>query len=174
MTHPARVPDRHEGDNDAPRRSDDQTDRPQPGGDADRRSLGMRFWPPNWADHLVDAKTAHPRSTTTCSCELQTDEREASGRTSPPDRSRNRSTARSHVTGLKRLLEPAGRAADAGPDQRRDVGGASRPRSRARLTASARLCTPSFAYTLRMWVLIVFSDTNSSDAISGARRLVGR
>ncbi|MFZ0385707.1 MAG: hypothetical protein WAL22_08590, partial [Solirubrobacteraceae bacterium] len=40
--------------------------------------------------------------------------------------------------------------------------GDSRPSSRARFTASARLCTPSLAYTLRKWVLIVFSDTNSS------------
>jgi len=52
--------------------------------------------------------------------------------------------------------------------------GDSRPSSRARVTASARLCTPSFAYTLRRCVLTVFSDTNSSAAISEARRLVGR
>ena len=52
--------------------------------------------------------------------------------------------------------------------------GDNRPSSRARLTASARLCTPSFAYTLRRCVRIVFSDTNSYDAISGARRLVGK
>ena len=42
------------------------------------------------------------------------------------------------------------------------------------MTASVRLCTPSLAYMLRRWALIVFWDTNSSAAISGPRRLVGR
>ena len=66
------------------------------------------------------------------------------------------------------------RAADGDPGQRLSEEGESRPSSRARFTASARLCTPSLAYTLRKWVLIVLSDTNSSAAISGAGRLVGR
>ena len=73
-----------------------------------------------------------------------------------------------------RALSLARRRADGGVDQRLSEEGDSSPSSRARLTASARLCTPSLAYTLRRWVLIVFSDTNSSAAISGARRLVGR
>ena len=64
--------------------------------------------------------------------------------------------------------------ADGGADQRLSEEGDSSPSSRARLTASARLCTPSLAYMLRRWALIVFSDTNSSAAISGPRRLVGR
>ncbi len=71
-------------------------------------------------------------------------------------------------------LSLARRPADGGLDQRLREEGDSRPSSRARLTASARLCTPSLAYTLRRCVRIVFSDTNSSAAISGARRLVGR
>ena len=65
-------------------------------------------------------------------------------------------------------------SSDGGPGQRLSEEGESRPSSRARFTASARLCTPSLAYTLRKWVLIVLSDTNSSAAISGPRRLVGR
>ena len=63
---------------------------------------------------------------------------------------------------------------DGDPGQRPSEEGESRPSSRARVTASARLCTPSLVYALRKWVLIVFSDTNSSAAISGAGRLVGR
>ena len=46
--------------------------------------------------------------------------------------------------------------------------GASRPRARARSTASARLCPPSLAYRLRMWVLTVLSRT------ALRRRQVGR
>jgi len=52
--------------------------------------------------------------------------------------------------------------------------GASRPRSRARSTACARVWTPSLAYMRRVWVLIVLTDTTSSEAISGPGRLVGR
>ena len=71
-------------------------------------------------------------------------------------------------------LSLARRRSDSGLDQGLREEGDSSPSSRARLTASARLCTPSLAYMLRRWALIVFSDTNSSDAISGPRRLVGR
>jgi hypothetical protein len=71
-------------------------------------------------------------------------------------------------------LGPARRPVDAGAGQCLSEEGDSRPSSRARVTAAARLCTSSLAYTLRMCVLIVFSDTNSSAAISGAERLVGR
>ena len=71
-------------------------------------------------------------------------------------------------------VSPARRRADGGLDQRLSEEGDSSSSSRARLTASARLCTPSLAYMLRRWALIVFSDTNSSAAISGPRRLVGR
>src|SRR5262249_10947754 len=52
--------------------------------------------------------------------------------------------------------------------------GASRPRTRARATASARRCVPSLAYRWRMWVRTVLSETYSSPAISGPDRLVGR
>ena len=52
--------------------------------------------------------------------------------------------------------------------------GASRPSSRARCTACARVWTPSLLYMCRVWVLIVLTDTNNSEAISGAGRLVGR
>jgi hypothetical protein len=71
-------------------------------------------------------------------------------------------------------LSPARGPNDGDPGQCLSEEGDSRPSSRARFTASARLCTPSLAYTLRKWVLIVFSDTNSSAAISGAGRLVDR
>src|SRR5215469_4941665 len=46
--------------------------------------------------------------------------------------------------------------------------GASRPRSRARATVSARWWVPSLVYRLRMWVLTVLAETYSSPAISGA------
>ena len=52
--------------------------------------------------------------------------------------------------------------------------GASRPRARARATASARVCVPSLAYRWLMWVLTVLCETYSSPAISGPVRLVGR
>jgi len=52
--------------------------------------------------------------------------------------------------------------------------GASRPRARADPTASDRLCAPSLAYTLRRWVLTVLVETDSSPAISGADKWVGR
>jgi signal transduction histidine kinase len=52
--------------------------------------------------------------------------------------------------------------------------GASRLRARARSTASARLCAPSFSYTCRRCVRTVFTDTDSWPEISGADRLVGR
>jgi len=52
--------------------------------------------------------------------------------------------------------------------------GASRPRARARSTASARRCAPSWVCRLRMWVLTVLCETCSSRAISGRVRLVGR
>ena len=52
--------------------------------------------------------------------------------------------------------------------------GASRPRSRARATVSARRCVPSLAYMWRMCVLTVLCETDSSFAISGMDRLVGR
>src|SRR6516164_6138847 len=52
--------------------------------------------------------------------------------------------------------------------------GASRPRSRARVTASARRWVPSLAYRLRIWVLTVLDETYSSPAISGPVKLVGR
>jgi len=58
--------------------------------------------------------------------------------------------------------------------QRARAEGASRPRVRADSTASARLWTPSLAYRLRMWVLTVLVETDSSPAISGADRWVGR
>jgi hypothetical protein len=51
---------------------------------------------------------------------------------------------------------------------------ASRPRAGADSTASVRLCTPSLAYGLRRWVLTVVVETDSSLAISGADRYVGR
>jgi len=60
-----------------------------------------------------------------------------------------------------------------GLGQRRPAG-ASRPRVRARATASPRWCVPSLAYRWRMWVLTVFGETYSSFAISGVDRLVGR
>ena len=40
--------------------------------------------------------------------------------------------------------------------------GASRPRARARATASARVCVPSLAYRWPMWVLTVLCETYSS------------
>jgi hypothetical protein len=40
--------------------------------------------------------------------------------------------------------------------------GASKPRARARSTASTRRWGPSLAYRLRMWVLTVFGETRSS------------
>jgi hypothetical protein len=52
--------------------------------------------------------------------------------------------------------------------------GASRPRARARSTASWRLWTPSLAYRWRRWVLTVFTERNSSLAISCTVRWVGR
>jgi hypothetical protein len=73
-----------------------------------------------------------------------------------------------------RALNLARYRADGGQDQRLSEDGDSSPSSRARSTAPARLCTPSLAYMLRRWALIVLWDTNSSAAISGARRLVGR
>ena len=61
-----------------------------------------------------------------------------------------------------------------GLSQRWGAEGASRPRARADPTASARLCAPSLAYRLRRWVLTVLVETDSSRAISGADRWVGR
>lgn len=61
-------------------------------------------------------------------------------------------------------------AARVAVDQRRDAEGASRLRARAEATASALRCTPSLAYRLRMWVLTVAIETDSSLAISGADR----
>src|SRR6516162_10802287 len=58
--------------------------------------------------------------------------------------------------------------------QRWGAEGASRPRARADSTAPARLCAPSLAYRLRRWVLTVLGETDSSPAISGADRWVGR
>ena len=52
--------------------------------------------------------------------------------------------------------------------------GASRPRARARVTASARVCVPSLAYRWVMWVLTVLCETYSSSAICRIDRLVGR
>ena len=52
--------------------------------------------------------------------------------------------------------------------------GASNPRVRARSTASWRLWTPSLAYRWRLWVPTVFTDRNSSAAISWVVRWVGR
>jgi hypothetical protein len=52
--------------------------------------------------------------------------------------------------------------------------GASKPRARARVTASVRRCTPSLAKMWRECVRTVFSDTDSSPAISRADKLVGR
>src|SRR5260370_12058525 len=60
------------------------------------------------------------------------------------------------------------------PPQARRAEGASRPRARARSTASWRLWTPNLAYRWRMWVPTVFTDRNSSLAISCAVRWVGR
>jgi len=58
--------------------------------------------------------------------------------------------------------------------QRCRAEGASMPRARADSTASARLCALSLAYRLRRWVLTVLVDTDSSPAISGADKWVGR
>ena len=91
----------------------------------------------------------------------------------PPNRSANSSDGYRLATGLG-TLSLARRRSDSGLDQGLREEGDSSPSSRARLTASARLCTPSLAYMLRRWALIVFSDTKSSAAISGPRRLVGR
>ena len=44
--------------------------------------------------------------------------------------------------------------------QRWCADGASRPRTRADSTASARLCAPSLAYRLPMWVLTVLVETD--------------
>ncbi len=52
--------------------------------------------------------------------------------------------------------------------------GASRPRARPRSTASWRLWTPSLAYRWRVWVPTVWTERNSSLAISRAVRWVGR
>ena len=52
--------------------------------------------------------------------------------------------------------------------------GASRPRARARATASARVCMPSLAYRWPMWVLTVLCETYSSLPICRIDRLVGR
>jgi DNA-binding transcriptional ArsR family regulator len=52
--------------------------------------------------------------------------------------------------------------------------GASRLRARADSTASARVCAPSLAYRLRTWVLTVLAETDSSVAMAGADRSVGR
>ena len=57
---------------------------------------------------------------------------------------RTRVTAAGLRLGL-RTLSPDGSSADGGLDQRLREEGASSPSSRARLTASARLCTPSLA-----------------------------
>src|SRR5579862_911823 len=59
-------------------------------------------------------------------------------------------------------------------DARRDGDGASRPRPRARATASVRPCAPSLAKRWRTCVRTVCTDTDSSRAISGADKLVGR
>lgn len=53
-------------------------------------------------------------------------------------------------------------------------GGASSPRARARATASVRPCTPSLRNRWRMCVRTVVTDTDSSWAISGTDKLVGR
>ena len=90
----------------------------------------------------------------------------AAAGTASPGWPRPDQSGRNRIGAFRRQSDPAA--------QRLRAPGASRPSSRARLTASARLCTPSLAYTLRMCVRIVFSDTNSSAAISDARRLVGR
>ena len=58
-------------------------------------------------------------------------------------------------------------------DARRDGDGASRPRPRARSTASVRPCAPSLANRWRMCVRTVCTDTDSSRAISGVDKLVG-
>src|SRR5882757_9042968 len=52
--------------------------------------------------------------------------------------------------------------------------GESRPRARARVTASVRRCTPSLAKMWRMCVRTVCTDKDSSRATSGADKLVGR
>jgi DNA-binding transcriptional ArsR family regulator len=52
--------------------------------------------------------------------------------------------------------------------------GASRLRARADSTASARVYAPSLAYRLRTWVLTVLAETDSSVAMPGADRWVGR
>ena len=59
-------------------------------------------------------------------------------------------------------------------DARRDGDGASRPRPRARSTASVRPCAPSLAKRWRTCVRTVCTDRDSSRAISGADKLVGR
>src|SRR5271155_157432 len=56
----------------------------------------------------------------------------------------------------------------------RRTDGASRPKARARSTASWRPGTPSLAYRWRRWVLTVFAERNSSLAISCTVRWVGR
>src|SRR3984885_9715087 len=52
--------------------------------------------------------------------------------------------------------------------------GASRPRSRARATASVRRWAPSLTNRWRMRVRTVVTDTDSSRAVSGADRFVAR
>jgi len=59
-------------------------------------------------------------------------------------------------------------------DARRDGDGASRPRPRARSTASVRPCTPSLANRWRTCVRTVCTDRDSSRAISGVVKLVGK
>jgi hypothetical protein len=58
-------------------------------------------------------------------------------------------------------------------DQRPRVAAPSRPRSRARSTASVRLCAPSLSQMWRMWVFTVLVERKTSAAISGAVRFVG-
>jgi hypothetical protein len=74
----------------------------------------------------------------------------------------------------RQALAWAGPARSDGVPKRWRGEGASRPRARARSTASWRRWTSSLAYRWRICVVTVCTDTNSSPAISCAPRPVGR
>src|SRR5262249_41615619 len=90
------------------------------------------------------------------------------GRVTPAQRTR-REARKTHRSELPAPGRQPARVALPGSGE-----GASRPKARARATASARVCVPSLAYRWVMWVLTVLCETYSSPAISGPVRLVGR
>jgi|HubBroStandDraft_6_1064221.scaffolds.fasta_scaffold379961_2 hypothetical protein len=67
------------------------------------------------------------------------------------------------ATGPMKSVEVPDGAAAVSTSQGRREDGASRPRARARSTASVRLCASSFSYRRRRWVRTVFADSVSSD-----------